>query len=179
MITAEKRTLKKTQKNRKPNKIFTIGIISPITQNKFSKEAFTAMEGLCSLGFIVHILAEGDEAARNKSMELSEKFPEQFQIHESIKQNRDFIVKNSDILFVPEKPTKSLVNEILAENIIPVIPFESGFEDFNPQKESGEAFCFEMGNFWQMFQAVVRASENFKFPYDWKNLKKNLEKKVG
>ena len=50
------------------------------------------------------------------------------------------------------------------------------FKNFNPQNESGEAFTFESQNFWSFMSAVIRASENKKFAYDWRILKKNLGK---
>ena len=44
---------------------------------------------------------------------------------------------------------------------------------FNPKKSY--AFTFEKNNFWQIFAALIRASENYKFSYDWGNLRRGLQ----
>jgi len=46
--------------------------------------------------------------------------------------------------------------------------FNDQITDYNPNTESGNAFVFENANEWEIFAAVVRAVETFKFPYDWK-----------
>jgi hypothetical protein len=44
------------------------------------------------------------------------------------------------------------------------------FNDFNPVKESGNAFIYTVNNDWNILEAVLRANETFKFKYDWKTL---------
>jgi hypothetical protein len=46
-----------------------------------------------------------------------------------------------------------------------------GFYDYNPVKEFGNAFIYKQDNPWHMLQAVIRAAETYKFPYDWKTLR--------
>lgn len=46
--------------------------------------------------------------------------------------------------------------------------------EFNPGKVTGNAYIFENNNKWEIFYALVRYLENYKFPYDNKALVKNV-----
>jgi len=46
--------------------------------------------------------------------------------------------------------------------------------DYNPIQEVGDGFYFDQPLQWKMFDAVVRARETYKFPYDWENLIRSL-----
>ena len=45
--------------------------------------------------------------------------------------------------------------------------FHPSIEDYDPNSEKGNAFVYENMNKWEVFAAVVRAVETYKFPYDW------------
>ena len=47
-------------------------------------------------------------------------------------------------------------------------------KEFNPLKNEWNAFFYENMNKWDIFFTIVRYMENFKFPYDNKNLVKNV-----
>ncbi|QQR54389.1 hypothetical protein IPG41_04255 [Candidatus Peregrinibacteria bacterium] len=44
-------------------------------------------------------------------------------------------------------------------------------ENYNPVQENGNAFLFHEPSAWQIYGAIVRATENFAFSYDWENLR--------
>ncbi|MDD3646002.1 MAG: hypothetical protein PHH06_01185 [Candidatus Gracilibacteria bacterium] len=46
--------------------------------------------------------------------------------------------------------------------------------EFNPGKVTGNAYIFENDTKWEIYYALVRYLENFKFPYDNKALIKNV-----
>jgi len=71
-----------------------------------------------------------------------------------------------------------LIKKCAQNGIVPILPTCGRVNNFDPQKESGEGFTFEQGNFWQMVDSLVRAAENRKFSYDWGNIKKALKKLV-
>jgi len=56
--------------------------------------------------------------------------------------------------------------------------FNETIEDYNPNTESGNAFVFENANEWEVFAAVVRATETYKFPYDWKFIVRSCKSSV-
>lgn len=56
--------------------------------------------------------------------------------------------------------------------------FDKRIEDYNPNTEKGNCFVFKNFNEWEIFAAVVRALETYKFPYDWKFIKRSCLKSV-
>lgn len=175
MKTATKTKPKKSVKA-SSKKAFHIGMIAPLTESNNAELFCRAIEGASELGFHVSILAEGDQKSQEFCFEMLERYPENFSVLESSINNRSEIIQTSDIIVFAGAPEKKLFNEVLAENVPMVLPEGCGITDFNPQKESGEGFTFRKGSFWNMMGSIIRASENKKFSYDWKNLKKNLAK---
>lgn len=55
---------------------------------------------------------------------------------------------------------------------VPIVPCNDILEDFDPVAEKGGAFTFDPKNKWTLIDALVRARENRRFPYDWKNILK-------
>ena len=51
---------------------------------------------------------------------------------------------------------------------------KSLLEEFNPIKNEWNAYIFGLNSSWSIFYAIVRYLENFKFPFDNKNLVKKL-----
>ena len=161
----------KQKASRASSKVFQIGCIAPIEPQweNFSRAISAASE----LGFRVLMLAEGDSAAQKSALELSEKYP-QIQMLESSDAGRKKILETSDVIFFPAPPDPERLRDCIRARAVPILPEGSGIENFDAQKESGTGFVFESGNFWHLFAAFVRAAENWKFSYDWKNLQKNL-----
>jgi glycogen synthase len=153
---------------------FRIGVFTPITQEKASDVLCTALEAMCSLGFSVSVLAEGDESAQNFCFQCAEKFPKHFSMLESLPDNKLKIVSKSDVVVFPTCPEKEELNYIIEAGVIPVLPEGCGISNFDAQAETGAAFTFEEGNIWSLVAALVRASENKRFSWDWKTIRENL-----
>ena len=89
-----------------------------------------------------------------------------------------------------DKETLSGVDFILTDNdfeelkeylslwIAPILPTNnylwSLLTEFDPLKSEGNSYLYEEFNVWSMFYSTVRYLENFKFPYDNRNLVKNI-----
>ena len=62
--------------------------------------------------------------------------------------------------------------------VVPLAPKEnymsSILKEFNPMKSEGNSFLYDDENKWSIFYAITRYLENCKFPYDKKNLVKNV-----
>ena len=62
--------------------------------------------------------------------------------------------------------------------IVPIIIKDSHISsilsEFNPLKNEWNCYIFEQENAWNIFYAIVRYLENYKFPFDNKNLVKNV-----
>lgn len=165
----KKTTTKKTTK-------FNIGVITPITSNNQSSSlTCEALEAMCSLGFRVSALAEGDAAGQAACFTCAEKYPKSFTMLESVGENRACVINKSDVVLFPSAPSKSELEEVINAGIVPILPEECGLPNFDSKTEEGCAFTFETGNIWSLVAALVRASENRKFSWDWKTIKQNLE----
>jgi starch synthase len=55
----------------------------------------------------------------------------------------------------------------LSYGVVPVAPQYPPLENYNPVQEAGNAFTCEDVSRWTWFQALARAIETFKFPFDW------------
>lgn len=155
---------------------FHIAVVHPLTKKNFSDQVFQAVEAMCEMNFLVSVTAAGDQTAQEQCFHLVEKYPHNFTIHEATDKNRFELFESADVVLLPNKPTKTLREEIITHKIIPIVPHNCGFEDFDAQQETGQGFTFQAGNFWQMICSIMRAAENKKFKYDWKVLQKNLIK---
>lgn len=159
----------------KTKKIFTLGVVTPITKGQNGEEIVSGLEAASEYGFRVLILAVGDESSQQKCLEIANKYPYTFEILEDNAQNKEKILDLSHVVVLSEKPTKAIFSKLQKKSVIPIVPEKCGFQNFNAQKESGNAFEYRLDSAWQVVRAIVRASENFQFTYDWRNLQKNLK----
>lgn len=160
-------------------KKFTIGVILPLTETNRSELFFKTVEPLCELGFKMSVLAVGDQASQEQCFELSQKFPGNFELLESIPANRDKVIGKSQIVLFTSSPEKALIKELSRKGVVPVMPYDDElieFASFDVQQEQGNCFLYNPDNLWECLATSIRAYENFKFPYDWGNLRKNLKK---
>lgn len=68
----------------------------------------------------------------------------------------------------------------LQSGIVPIIQRESHLSsiltEFNPMKNEGNSYFYDSESKWLVFWAIIRYMENYKFPFDNKNLVKNVLK---
>ena len=152
-----------------------MGVISPITEKNRSDFLLQGFEAMCELGLEVSVLAEGDNASQKKCFELSEKYPEQFHIFEAVPRNKTRLLKEVEVMVFTSKPDWKTVTAMAKNGIVSIVPEGSGLQNFNAQTEQGNAFTFEPNSFWGFISAIIRASENAQFEYDWKNIKRNIK----
>lgn len=160
-------------------KKFTIGFVIPLTDLNRSSLFFKTVEPLCALGFNLSVLAVGDQASQEHCFDLSQKFPEHFELLESIPANRDKVIHKSQVVLFTRSPDKKMIKDLSRKGVVPIMPYDDAlieFASFDVQQEQGNCFLFNPDNEWECMATVIRAYENFKFPYDWGNLRKNLKK---
>lgn len=81
-----------------------------------------------------------------------------------------------DILVIAPDRTDQVCEYVGKFMAVPVVhQGVKGFYDFNPLKETGNAFLFADNSAWHMLEAFIRANETFKFTYDWKVLKEEVQ----
>lgn len=158
-------------------KNFQVGSILPIYKED-AELFFQIIEAVCELGFHFSVLAEGDRNVLKKLFQYAEKYPENMEVLESIDQNRDKILLQSKVVLFLDTPNKKTLGDILIKGSVPIIGEDKTFKNFDAQSEAGNAFTFKNKNIWNIMSALVRASENSKFSYDWKNLQSNIAKLI-
>gem|GEM_PF-1203798 len=159
-------------------KKFTIGVILPLNEKNRSDLFFKTVEPLCELGFSFKVLAVGDQGSQEHCFELSQKFGNNFELLESIPANRAKVIQKSQVVLFTSTPEKSLIKELSRKGVVPIMPYDDAmleFTSFDVQQEQGNCFLYDPNNFWECLATAIRAYENFKFPYDWGNLRKNLK----
>lgn len=77
-------------------------------------------------------------------------------------------------LFLMEKYHSFLpIKSALQSKVVPItqyFPELKYLTNYDPLLEKGNSFLFNHFTVWDIFATVVRACENYRFPYDWKNI---------
>jgi hypothetical protein len=64
-----------------------------------------------------------------------------------------------------EEVTVDVLTMLKEERVVPISA--AGVKAFDPVNERGNGFTYVSSDPWSLFAALVRASETYKFPYDW------------
>lgn len=65
--------------------------------------------------------------------------------------------------------------ELMKNGCVPISKLDGNATiDYDPLREKGNGFYFKDATKWEIFAAVVRALETYKFPYDWENLIRDI-----
>ncbi len=124
------------------------------------------LEGLKFLNIEVVVLADSD-------LEL---FMDDAIILPYSRTNRKKLLEAADIALAFKF---SDVEEMLINGIIPISKERKEIIDYNPNHECGNAFVYKSDSPWEVFAALVRATETFRFPYDWKHIVREGLSAVG
>jgi len=70
------------------------------------------------------------------------------------------------------------LNDYLSKWVVPIIintsHLSSILKEFNPLRNEWNSYLFKENNQYDIYYAIIRYLENFKFPFDNKNLVKNV-----
>jgi len=134
----------------------------------------SAAEALCEIGHEVVVLARGEEKFIKQALGVADRYDHLFRVLEDLPQNREAILSTVDVLLFPVSPSASEIKMCSENGIVPILPPTQLFENFQPELEKGNSFVFQKDHVWHVLNAVIRASENHKFSYDWQQLKKSV-----
>lgn len=165
-----KKTLNK-QKNKerylKEKDVFSCFTLLISTENLSTKEKKILPELLHALSHIDGIqpiiLGNGMKNEKQYDVILEEKIGYSLSIADAI-------------LFFPSQLEESLTFLVLAlrYGTVPIVSnmkkLEGIISSFNPVEEKGNGFFYEKNDIWNIFESIIRARENHRFPYDWENL---------
>lgn len=139
-----------TPENKQDSKTPVIFIAtSGVSKNVLEKHLFPVLEGISRLNVKVHSTKNSD-------------------INKELSKVHMLLLLSSD---------KDLLQKAWKKGVVTItFPFHSTIQDYNPNTEKGNSFVYRSINQWEIFAAVVRAIETFKFPYDWKFLTRSCKK---
>ena len=81
-----------------------------------------------------------------------------------------------DILLVEKSMEDQAMQALKLKTMVPVVCKDTQmFVEFDANREVGFAFVYKDNSKFSQFAAIIRAVETFKFPFDWKNLLKEVQ----
>ena len=131
------------------------------------------MPGLLSLPVEFLVLGKGSKDVGSFFSELQKSESARTHIVEDKDADRHMMFAASDLAIFLADPTDSeALHDSLRFGVIPVSPSCDTLCDYDPIQETGTAFLYGKTTHWNVFAAVVRALETYRFPFDWKTIQK-------
>jgi glycogen synthase len=164
-------------------KVMLLGITSELSDKNGAILLEKLLPGIANLKVQLAVIGVGTEKFQSVLLEFASRHKGKVAILEDSDENIRKIYAASDTcLFFNNLPeSRKNIKNALAYAALPIAPVSSGdiAENYNPNLESGTSFLFEENSVWSTFAALVRANENFRFPYDWKVICKNALDAAG
>lgn len=127
------------------------------------------VDGIAGIGIQLIVVMPDGEKSREFCGSWQGKYPEAIKCVP-----REDVDNDVFDMAIMEEVTLDGLKLLKDHNIVPLA--ERGeVQQFDPVEEKGNAFLFE-GDAWSLFAALVRAAETYRFPYDWKNILKSVQK---
>lgn len=162
-------------------KVPLLCITCPLTDKNHINIIQDVMNGIIEQPVQIVLTGIGTEKYQKYFTELSNKYPKQIAIIESNEVNKRKIYAASNIVLVPSNSDECLGEARKAMNYgaVPIISEQNFVNDYDPVQEKGNAFVYSKGSSWSFFATLIRSLENFRFPYDWKNIQVSAMNKEG
>ena len=152
-------------------KIPLLAITFPLTEENNVGLLKEVMPGVLEQGPALAITGIGTKKYQDFFTNIAKKHPQQIVILDDNDESKRKIYSAADIFLCPSKESACLDEAADAMNygVVPIAPCEEGkLVNYNGIKEQGNAFVYNKKSAWSFFAALVRALENFNFPYDWR-----------
>ena len=167
-----KKELQKELKLKESQDLFLITVTTELTDSLKGEDVIIALQGLLEIGIQVVLRARGSKKYQKYAEELLKKYPNNFRIIDDNDECLRKMYAGGDASIFLDFNNEEEIENCMRYGNIPVSVAHKDLEDFNAVEERGNAFIITKVSPWYIFEAVVRAKENFKFPYDWKNIQK-------
>jgi len=129
--------------------------------------------GILELSNELLILGKGSADYGALFTKLSKEHAHRIRIIQNSDEQVMSMLMASDIALFFSKPTDGELKMCLSCGVVPISMASSVLDDYNPVQETGNAFVYDKANVWQCFAALARATETFKFPYDWRTIQRH------
>ncbi len=194
MNTVQTATLIQTTKSRKPTKKtvltikekfqrkyglyedknhFIVFIATPLFEENNAGLWADLLPGLSDMGFQIVIRGNASEQNKDIALAFAEDHSALCAIIDEDEYMEAYNVADVLLTFSQDKDTILEVQHALSKGVIPIVSHDFPLdilENYNPNLENGNSFMYYKQTPWSVFAATIRAYENYRFPYDWKNL---------
>ncbi len=160
---------------------FMIFIATPLFDENNADLWAAILPGISDMGF--QIVVRGNASEKHKDIVVA--FAEDHAALCAIIEEEEYLsaYEAADVLltFSQDKDSILEVRHALEKGVIPIVahdfPLEI-LENYNPNLENGNSFMYYKQTPWAIFATIIRAYENYRFPYDWRNLSKAAIKSI-
>ncbi|MBN2096724.1 hypothetical protein JW752_05030 [Candidatus Peregrinibacteria bacterium] len=153
-------------------KVPLICITYPLTDKNNLSMVQDVMNGILEQPVQIVLTGIGTDKYQEYFTKLAEENPTKITIAANGEDERRKIYAAADMTLVPTLSEECIKEATLAMHygVVPITPAADFAEDYNPNQERGNAFVYLKDSPWNLFATFIRALENFRFPYDWKNI---------
>ena len=156
-------------------KVALLCITFPLTEKNNISIIQDVMNGILEMPVEIVLTAIGTPKYQKYFTDLSKEVGKQIVIIPDNDENKRKIYAASNMILAPCDSDECLdeVKQAMQYGVIPIVSDQDFVTNYDPVQENGNAFVYSKGSPWSFFATLVRAFENFKFPYDWKNIQVN------
>lgn len=150
-------------------------ITFPLTEKNNLGLLQDVIHGLLEQNIVLVIIGVGTQKYQDFFTQLTREYSKRVAIANDNDENKRKIYAASDILLATctTDECKEEIEKALNYGVIPICPENEVAKDYNGAKEEGNAFIYKEKSPWSFFASIIRALENFKFPYDWRTIQAN------
>lgn len=147
----------------------------PLTEKNNLDMLQEVINGLLEQNVNIALTGIGSEKFQNFFEKIAKENPQRIAIVSDNDGNKRKVYAASDIFLSTCIQAECLeeMQKALSYGVIPITPPCDIVSDYDGSQESGNAFVYNEKSPWSFFACLIRALENFKFPYDWKTIQQN------
>jgi starch synthase len=154
-----------------------IGIISRLTNSKGFDILGEAIDHVLDLGVQFVLMGTGDQHYHELFSRMAQQYPQQAAIFLTF--NTPLarrIYAGSDMFLMPSRFEPCGTNQMIAMHYgsVPIVRATGGLadtvQDYDPHTGQGNGLVFQEYDRWQLFAAIVRATETFKHKDLWRQI---------
>ena len=150
-----------------------ICITYPLTEKNEVEILQQAMRGLLEQDVQLTLMGIGTEKYQSYFTKLAEEHEDRVSIVEESDENRRKVYAASDMVLLAGDSDECCdeASKAMKYGVVPISPRCDFLENYDGSQERGNAFIYTQKSPWGLFASVIRAIENFRFPYDWRNIR--------
>lgn len=152
---------------------FMVFVSTPLFEENNADLWTEILPGLSDMGFQTVIRANASEDFKSVVEAFSEDHSALCAVIPEEEYRDAYEVADVLLTFSEDTKTTTEVKYALSKGVIPIVSHDFPLENvqnYNPNLETGNVFMFYKHTPWSIFATLIRAYENYRFPYDWKNI---------